>query len=418
METSTPLTVREECWLTPSSRDSGSEETCTLMRMKHGQMGDEVGMRKLVVVKLENDQDSFLFLVVNALSWIPSRLQPAGCGRSRAGTLSGPVSLQRPLCDHVPKLQFRQRHAVLSLQRWRPRYSDPLRWETKIKVTFRTKRELERFITHSAAISFCVLNQGSQRVAEERQLDQTTVTQSPWMLHWSLEVTWFSLKTGMFCVPAMSCDECQCVCQPAHCVPLQADVDDDDTATVHNPHERRQFTKRWCSGWRCLRHPSQRCGLHPDWYSNRRLAKHHLALFIMTELDFSGEERDTVPKLQPLQSWVAVAVQNEFSAVTRLWSASWSVPGQRYLMLQGLRLNIGTIHQLGLPSHVQQVDAAVHVGEYGKTLFFVGDFYYRYAFKLFLLFFSVRNTLCVLLPCLSWYLISYLYVWAIISVLS
>lgn len=43
MGTSTPLMVREECWLTPFSRDKGSEETCTLMRMKGGRMGDEVG---------------------------------------------------------------------------------------------------------------------------------------------------------------------------------------------------------------------------------------------------------------------------------------------------------------------------------------------------------------------------------------
>lgn len=49
-------------------------------------------------------------------------------------------------------------------------------------------------------------------------------------------------------------------------------------------------------------------------------------------------------------------------------------------MLQGLRLNIGTIYELGLPSNVRQVDAAMHVGEYGKTFFFVGDFYYRCVF--------------------------------------
>lgn len=50
-------------------------------------------------------------------------------------------------------------------------------------------------------------------------------------------------------------------------------------------------------------------------------------------------------------------------------------------MLQGLRLNIGTIYELGLPSRVGQVDAAVHVGEYGKTFFFTGDFYYRFVFR-------------------------------------
>lgn len=44
METSTPLMVLEECWPTPSSRDKGSEETCILMTMKHGQMGDKVGL--------------------------------------------------------------------------------------------------------------------------------------------------------------------------------------------------------------------------------------------------------------------------------------------------------------------------------------------------------------------------------------
>lgn len=49
-------------------------------------------------------------------------------------------------------------------------------------------------------------------------------------------------------------------------------------------------------------------------------------------------------------------------------------------MLQGLRLNIGTIYELGLPARVRQVDAAVHVGEYGKTFFFVGDYYYRCVF--------------------------------------
>lgn len=42
METSTPLMVREECWLMPFSRGRGLEETCTLMRMKSGRMGDEV----------------------------------------------------------------------------------------------------------------------------------------------------------------------------------------------------------------------------------------------------------------------------------------------------------------------------------------------------------------------------------------
>lgn len=44
METSTPSMVLEECWLTPFIRDKGSEETCILMRMKRGQMGDKVAL--------------------------------------------------------------------------------------------------------------------------------------------------------------------------------------------------------------------------------------------------------------------------------------------------------------------------------------------------------------------------------------
>lgn len=89
----------------------------------------------------------------------------------------------------------------------------------------------------------------------------------------------------------------------------------------------------------------------------------------------------------------------------RLWHDS-VVPGQRYLVLQGLRLNIGTIYELGLPSHVRQVDAAMHVGEYGKTFFFVGDFYYRCVSKAktfpFNIKFLVRRTECFLLAYPSW----------------
>lgn len=56
-----------------------------------------------------------------------SRLQPVGRGGSRAGTLTGPVSLKRPVRHHVPKLQIPQQHSVLSVQRRCARYPVPLR---------------------------------------------------------------------------------------------------------------------------------------------------------------------------------------------------------------------------------------------------------------------------------------------------
>ncbi|XP_033970594.1 matrix metalloproteinase-18-like [Trematomus bernacchii] len=37
-----------------------------------------------------------------------------------------------------------------------------------------------------------------------------------------------------------------------------------------------------------------------------------------------------------------------------------------------------SIHEYGFSSRVKQVDAAVHISEYGKTVFFIGEFYYRY----------------------------------------
>uniref|UniRef100_A0A4W6CTX7 Collagenase 3 n=1 Tax=Lates calcarifer TaxID=8187 RepID=A0A4W6CTX7_LATCA len=37
----------------------------------------------------------------------------------------------------------------------------------------------------------------------------------------------------------------------------------------------------------------------------------------------------------------------------------------------------GSIYEYGFSSRVRQVDAAVHISEYGKTIFFTGEFYYR-----------------------------------------
>lgn len=54
--------------------------------------------------------------------------------------------------------------------------------------------------------------------------------------------------------------------------------------------------------------------------------------------------------------------------------------GQKYWVVQELKTKsrAGSIYEYGFPSRVRQVDAAVHVAETGKTIFFTGQFYYRY----------------------------------------
>ncbi|XP_043974901.1 matrix metalloproteinase-20 [Gambusia affinis] len=54
--------------------------------------------------------------------------------------------------------------------------------------------------------------------------------------------------------------------------------------------------------------------------------------------------------------------------------------GHKYWVVQQLKTRgtAGNISEFGVPSSVRRVDAAVHVAEYGKTMFFVGQFYYRY----------------------------------------
>lgn len=53
--------------------------------------------------------------------------------------------------------------------------------------------------------------------------------------------------------------------------------------------------------------------------------------------------------------------------------------GHKYWVVQQLKTRgtAGNISEFGVPSSVRRVDAAVHVAEYGKTMFFVGQFYYR-----------------------------------------
>ncbi|MEQ2284222.1 hypothetical protein AMECASPLE_019297 [Ameca splendens] len=54
--------------------------------------------------------------------------------------------------------------------------------------------------------------------------------------------------------------------------------------------------------------------------------------------------------------------------------------GHKYWVVQQLktRSTAGNISEFGFPPSVGQVDAAVHVAEYGKTIFFIGQLYYRY----------------------------------------
>lgn len=53
--------------------------------------------------------------------------------------------------------------------------------------------------------------------------------------------------------------------------------------------------------------------------------------------------------------------------------------GHKYWVVHQLktRSTAGNISEFGFPSSVRQIDAAVHVAEYGKTIFFVGQIYYR-----------------------------------------
>ncbi|XP_034024662.1 matrix metalloproteinase-20-like [Thalassophryne amazonica] len=54
--------------------------------------------------------------------------------------------------------------------------------------------------------------------------------------------------------------------------------------------------------------------------------------------------------------------------------------GPKYWVVKQLKTksHARSIYEYGFSSRVRQVDAAVHVGEYGKTFFFIGEVYYRY----------------------------------------
>uniref|UniRef100_A0A672IWB2 Collagenase 3 n=1 Tax=Salarias fasciatus TaxID=181472 RepID=A0A672IWB2_SALFA len=75
-------------------------------------------------------------------------------------------------------------------------------------------------------------------------------------------------------------------------------------------------------------------------------------------------------------------ISTYFPSIGAHVDAAYDIPakGRKYWVVQQLKAKSrgGSIHEYGLPSSVRQVDAAVHVSEYGKTMFFVGEFYYRY----------------------------------------
>lgn len=55
-------------------------------------------------------------------------------------------------------------------------------------------------------------------------------------------------------------------------------------------------------------------------------------------------------------------------------------PGSKYWIVQQLNKKSyyqRSIYDLGFPTGVKQIDAAVHVKAFGKTYFFVRDVYYR-----------------------------------------
>uniref|UniRef100_A0A8C7G5N2 Peptidase metallopeptidase domain-containing protein n=1 Tax=Oncorhynchus kisutch TaxID=8019 RepID=A0A8C7G5N2_ONCKI len=54
--------------------------------------------------------------------------------------------------------------------------------------------------------------------------------------------------------------------------------------------------------------------------------------------------------------------------------------GPKYWVVRQLKKksHFGSIYDYGFPARVRNIDAAVHISEYGKTFFFIGHDYYRY----------------------------------------
>uniref|UniRef100_A0A3Q4HMC7 Collagenase 3 n=1 Tax=Neolamprologus brichardi TaxID=32507 RepID=A0A3Q4HMC7_NEOBR len=73
-------------------------------------------------------------------------------------------------------------------------------------------------------------------------------------------------------------------------------------------------------------------------------------------------------------------VFNSLFFISSQIDAAYDIPakGVAYIFTGRMKSRAGSIYEYGFSSRVRRVDAAVHVSEYGKTMFFVGEFYYRY----------------------------------------
>lgn len=86
------------------------------------------------------------------------------------------------------------------------------------------------------------------------------------------------------------------------------------------------------------------------------------------------------PRLQSrtrcLQWW------NDLVSVTESLQTPPLLSGPHYWVTRGFQMQgpPRTIYDFGLPRRVQRIDAAVYLRKPQKTLFFVGEEYYRYGF--------------------------------------
>uniref|UniRef100_A0A3Q3MSH4 Matrix metalloproteinase-20-like n=1 Tax=Labrus bergylta TaxID=56723 RepID=A0A3Q3MSH4_9LABR len=107
----------------------------------------------------------------------------------------------------------------------------------------------------------------------------------------------------------------------------------------------------------------------------------------MTGLDFQSENTTLHLNYSPVQlkccssckrlTELGCACGMSQNAVT--WLCVF-FPGHKYWVVQRLKMKsqAGSIYEYGFSSRVRQVDAAVHITEYGKTVFFIGEVYYRF----------------------------------------
>uniref|UniRef100_A0A3B4ATL4 Peptidase metallopeptidase domain-containing protein n=1 Tax=Periophthalmus magnuspinnatus TaxID=409849 RepID=A0A3B4ATL4_9GOBI len=89
------------------------------------------------------------------------------------------------------------------------------------------------------------------------------------------------------------------------------------------------------------------------------------------------ERADMAPRKLWISLWAAAAPLSHI-AVTHLYVCVFT--GHKYWVVQQLKTksHAASISDFGFSSSVKHIDAVVHVSEYGKTIFFTGDLYYRY----------------------------------------